>query len=233
MNCSHSHMAHPRLDCAHWPEPLTAPGAARACPTCLPSPANQLTFQDDTRPVRPLNQGVRFASVPASIGGCIRVRPAGFSPRTPAMDALIGGRRAGSPGLRSLAPLPSAAASNQHSLTDLPGFTRPFLPSSLVPGARLRAERIGGVILFDPSCGVLGNRFRDSLEDPARPTGLPYLRGHFPRSNDRRDSTFPRESSGRAAAALFPPFFRVSGTLQKPLACGSFSHRIRSKQPTT
>lgn len=233
MNCSHSHMAHPRLGSAHWPEPLTAPGAARACPTCLPSPANQLTFQDDTRPSRPLNQGVRFASVPASIGGRIRVRPAGLSPRTPARDVLIGSPRAGSPGFRPLAPLPSAAASNQHSFSDLSGFTRPFLPSSLVPGVRLRAERIGSVTFLDLSPGVPGNRFRDSFEDPTRPTRLPYLRGHFPRSNDRRDSTFPRESSGRAAAALFPPFFRVSGTLQKPLACGSFSYRIRSKQPTT
>jgi hypothetical protein len=26
-----------RRNCAHWPEPLTAPGAAEACPTCLVS----------------------------------------------------------------------------------------------------------------------------------------------------------------------------------------------------
>ena len=49
-------MARPRFGSARWP-------AAHA-PT-----ANQLTRQDDSRPDRPLIQGVRSASVPASIGG--------------------------------------------------------------------------------------------------------------------------------------------------------------------
>ena len=53
VNASLSHMAHSRFCPARCPEPLTAPGAAQACPSCLPSPANQLTFQDDPRLGRP------------------------------------------------------------------------------------------------------------------------------------------------------------------------------------
>ena len=53
MNTARSHMAHPRFCPARWPEPLTASGAAQACPSCLPSLANQLTFQDGPRLGRP------------------------------------------------------------------------------------------------------------------------------------------------------------------------------------
>ena len=56
MNLPRSHIARPRFSSARWP-------AAHA-PT-----ANQLTRQDDSRPDRSLIQGVRSASVPASIGG--------------------------------------------------------------------------------------------------------------------------------------------------------------------
>ena len=128
-----------------------------------------------------------------SIGGCTRGRPAAFSSRTKAIIALIGHRRAGSPGLRPLAPLPSASAPNQRTFSELSECARPFLPSSPSPKPRLRAERIGGVTSIDLSGGVPGNEFRDSLDYPARPIGHSYLPAHFPPSNDRQDSTFPTE----------------------------------------
>ena len=69
MNTARSHMAHPRFCPARWPEPLTASGAAQACPTCLPSPANQLTFQANPCLGRPLKKGNRFAPCHSSNGG--------------------------------------------------------------------------------------------------------------------------------------------------------------------
>lgn len=44
---------------AHLPKPLTAPGAAQACPAGLPSPSNQRTFSDRLgwgRPFNPLSR---------------------------------------------------------------------------------------------------------------------------------------------------------------------------------
>ncbi len=181
-------MAHTRLCSARWPEPLTAPGAAQACPSCLPSPANQLTCQADPRLGRPLKKGKRFAPRHSSNGGCTRGRPAAFPSRTPAMAALIGHRRAGSPRLRPLAPLPSTSAPNQRTFAEQPGCARPSSPS---PERRLRTERIGGVTSFDPSSGVPGNGFRASFKHPARPFGLPHILVHFPLSNDREQSDFP------------------------------------------
>jgi hypothetical protein len=127
VNFPRSHTARPRFGSARWP-------AAHA-PT-----ANQLTRQDDSRPDRPLIQGVRSASVPASIAGFTGDRPASFPLHTPALDALIGDRRAGSLGLRPLAPLPFTAAPNQRKTADPLGFARPFPPSS-PPDTRLRASR--------------------------------------------------------------------------------------------
>ncbi len=221
-------MAHPRRGSAHWPEPPTASGTAVARPSCLPSLANQLTFQADPRRSRPLKQGPRFAPCRVSIGGCTRSRPTGLPSCTLAMGALIGNRLAGVLGLRPLAPLPFMAVPNQHNFSDPLGFARPFHPSSPSQNPRLRAERIGGWTSFDLFFGVLGNVVPGLLRTTARLAGLSYLCGRFPISNDRQDSTFPRESSGRAALAIFPPFFRVSGTLQRALASGSFFHRIRS-----
>lgn len=119
--------------------------------------------------------------------------------------------------------LPSSA--NQLNLEDNHCQSCPIeRPVRLAPGS----SQLGSSTFLDSSTGVLGKGFRASLNQLTRRTGFSYLTARFPRSNDRRDSTFPRESSGRVASAIFPPFFRVSGTLQRPLACGSFSHRIRS-----
>jgi hypothetical protein len=205
------HMAHPRIGSARWPEPLTASGAAQACPTCLPSPANQLTFRDGPRIGRPLKQGSRFAPCHASIGGCTRGRPAAFPPRTKAITALIGHRRAGSPGLRPLAPLPSASAPNQRTFADQRGCVRPFLPFSPSPKPRLRAERIGGVTSFDLSSGVPGNEFRDSLKYTTRPAGFPTCGVIFLRQMTNRIALFLRKSAGRKKHG-FSAALRVSGT---------------------
>lgn len=53
IDTARSHLTHPRIGSARWLEPLTAPGAAQACPACLPSPSNQLTFRDGSRLGRP------------------------------------------------------------------------------------------------------------------------------------------------------------------------------------
>lgn len=219
MNTARSHMAHPRFCSARWPEPLTASGAAQACPSCLPSPANQLTFQDDSRLGRPLKKGNRFAPRHSSIGGCTRGRPAVSSSRTLAILALIGHRRAGSPGFRPLAPLPSASVPNQRTFADQPGYARPFLPSSPSPKPRLRAERTGGVTSFDLSSGAPGNEFRVSLNHPARPFGFPSFAAIFLRQMTVRIALFLRKSAGRKKRR-FSVALRVSGTLRE-------GHRLR------
>ncbi|OJV11823.1 MAG: hypothetical protein BGO12_08350 [Verrucomicrobia bacterium 61-8] len=135
------------------------------------------------------------------------------------MAALIGHRRAGSPGLRPLAPLPSTSAPNQRTFADLPGCARPFLPSSPSPKPRLRAERIGGVISFDLSSGVLGNEFRDSLNYLVRPFGFPTFAVIFLRQMTVRIALFLRKSAERKKRG-FSVALRVSGTLRE-------GHRLR------
>ena len=145
MNPSRSHMAHPRFCPAHWPEPLTASGAAQACPSCLPSPANQLTRQDGSRPGRPLATGNRFALRRFPIGSLTPGRPAFLPSRIRGCGALICSLCFGRLGLRPLAPPVLADAANQRNFLDPLGIARPFVPSSLVPPSRLRVKRIGGV----------------------------------------------------------------------------------------
>jgi hypothetical protein len=146
-------------------------------------------------------------------------------------NPLICGIGAGRPELRPLATAAFPDPANQLTGFDSLKVTRPFLPSSLSLSPLLRAEQIGGMIVLDLSCGGPGNQPRVPWEYLPRPTGHSDLQGHFPRSNDRQDSTFPRESAGRVAATIFPPVFRVSGTLQRAFA--SFFHRIRSQHSTS
>ena len=56
-----SHMAHSRFNSAHCSHPATAPGAAQACPLCLPSGSNQRTGGGDPRLGRPVENSFRFA----------------------------------------------------------------------------------------------------------------------------------------------------------------------------
>lgn len=142
--------------------------------------------------------------VPSQLGDFTRSRPAVFPLRIPAMAALIGDRRAGSQGFRPLAPLPFAADPNQRNSTDLLGFARPFLSSSLSSKPRLRAERIGGLTSLDLSTGVLGNGVPGLLGTPPRLVGFCHLGGRFPGPNDRQDSTFSRKKWRRDADAQFP-----------------------------
>ena len=159
--------------------------------------ANQRTFKDDPRPGRPIERAVRSASVPSQFGGFTVRRPA-FSPapwQNVAPNALYCGHCSGRRALRVLGPSAIADAAIQRSFPESSGFVRPFCPSSPSHKPRLLAKRKGGGICFDLSSGVLGNQLRDSLNDPARQTGLSYLRGHFPGSNDRQECTFPRKSA--------------------------------------
>ena len=184
-------IAHLRSHFAQWPEPLTAP-------------ANQLTREGDSRPGRPLKEGVRCAPRHPSIDNSTERQPAASSPRIPATGALIGGRCSGSPGLRVLAPLPSADAPNQRSSSPTLGLDRPSHFSSRLPSVRLRGNGTGDFIRFDLSNGVLGNHFRDYSQTSVRPAGSSYLRGHFPGRNDRQDCTFSRKKCGRVAGAHVP-----------------------------
>lgn len=176
---------------AHWPEPLTAP-------------ANQRTLEGHSRPGRPLKEGVRCAVRHPSIGDSTEYRPAESSPRITARYALIGSRCSGSLGLRVLAPLACADATNQRTFSPRLGINRPFHSSSRLPSVGLRANGTGDFIFFDLSNGVLGNLFRDSLNTFTRQTELSHLRGHFPGRNDRQECTFSRKKCGRVAGAHFP-----------------------------
>ncbi len=224
---------------------MTASGSAgqrlrSLAPPCFAGVCHQRNLPDSLSFARPLLSSSPSAPLQfraKAIGSFTFPRPAfSFSPDPDtANDPLICGVREVWPGLRPLAQAASAEPANQLTCFDILKKGRSFLPSSLSPKPRLRAERNGGQTSLNPSTGVPEYEFRDSSNYQTGLTGHGYLRGHFPRSNDRQDSTFPRESSGRAAAAISPSVFRVSGTLQKPPAFGSvFSNsRIRAKQPTT
>jgi len=64
-------MAHSRFFFAHCSHPATAPGAAQACPLCLPSGSNQRTGGDDPRPGRPVANSFRFALRTSQLGSFI------------------------------------------------------------------------------------------------------------------------------------------------------------------
>jgi hypothetical protein len=201
------------------------------------SGANRLTCRVDSHPRRPFVPPLPRPDTrprPDRFGVFTFRRPAFLLRDHPVSDGnpLICGFGAGRPGLRPLAPAAFPETANQLSCFDWLRMARPFLPSSLSLTPWLRTKRIGGVTAFDFSCGVPGNAFRGSSEYPAGPTGHSDLQGHFPSSPDRQDSTFPRESAGRVAFAIFPPFFRVSGTLQRAFASGSFFQRNRSQHLT-
>ncbi len=127
MKSSHFSMSHLRMNAAHGPEPLTAPGAAQACPTCLPSPSHQLTFQDDLRPGCPLQKSAPFAPRHSAIGTITGGKPA-FSSLPmpmPAGHPLICGVRDVSPRIR---PLALAATANPANQLTWEGDSRPGCP---------------------------------------------------------------------------------------------------------
>ena len=190
-------LAHPRLHRAHLHPSLRQGGRRVLAAPAFGTAANQRTLKDDPRPGRPIERAVRSASVPSQFGGFTVKRPA-FSAapwQNSAPNALNCGHCSGRRALRVLGPSTIADAAIQRSFPESSGFVRPFCPSSPSHKPRLLAKRKGGGICFDLSTGVLGNQLRDSLNDPARQTGLSYLRVRFPGSNDRQECTFPRKSA--------------------------------------
>ena len=189
-------LAHPPLDRAQLHRSLREGGRRGLAAPAFGTAANQRTLKDDLRPGRPIERAVRSASVPSQLGGSTVRRPA-LSPapwQNVAPNALNCGHCSGRWALRVLGPSAIADAAIQRNFPELSGFVRPFFPSSLSHKPRLLAKRKGG-IQFDLSSGVLGNQLRGSLNHPTRQTGLSYLRGHFPGSNDRQECTFPRKSA--------------------------------------
>jgi len=124
-------------------------GLRKLRPSRLPARTNQPTKKDDQRPDRPIERAVRFAPVPSQIGGFTQKRQA-FSPalwRNFALDALIGGLRAGRQGFRPLSPPAFAETTNQRSFPDSARLCRPLFVSSLESPARLRTQRVGSLTL--------------------------------------------------------------------------------------
>jgi hypothetical protein len=66
-----SHMAHLRFYSAHCSHPLTAHGAAQACPLYLPSGFNQRTGRGNPRLGRPVEKAFRFAFRTFQLGNFI------------------------------------------------------------------------------------------------------------------------------------------------------------------
>ena len=68
---SHRHPSHTRSPAAHCSHPATAPEAAQACPSCLPSGSNQRTGGADPRLGRPVEKAFRFAFRTSQLGSFI------------------------------------------------------------------------------------------------------------------------------------------------------------------
>lgn len=237
MKSSRVRLPHLRNFVAHWPDPLSQ-GDSQARPLCLPVPPISSAAMARTASAAQLREP--SASLPGLLNSAAafsdwallpesgRTGNSCYGPLARALRPFAPARSA------SVARSPSARAclSGANRLTCLvdPHPGRPFAPPLPRPGTRLRAERFGVFTVLDLSCGGPENYPRVPWIQHSRPTGQSDLQGHFPRSKDRQDSTFPRESAGRVAAAIFPPVFRVSGTLQRAFA--SFFHRIRFRHST-
>ncbi len=165
MKLSHFSMAHLRMNAAHGPEPLTATGAAQACPTCLPSPSHQLTFQDDFRPDCPLQKSAPFAPRYSAIGTITRGKPAFSSLRmpVPAGHPLICRVRDVWPKLR---PLALAATANPANQLTWEGDSRPGCPLQKSAPIAPRHSAIGTITDGKPAFS--------SLPVPV-PAGLPLI----------------------------------------------------------
>ena len=68
---SHRHPSHTRSPAAHCSHPATAPGAAQACPLCLPSGSNQRTCVGHPLLGRPVENSFRFALRTFQLGSFI------------------------------------------------------------------------------------------------------------------------------------------------------------------
>jgi hypothetical protein len=223
-------LAHPRPDRAHLHPSLRQGGRRVLAAPAFGTAANQRTLKDDPRPGRPIERAVRSASVPSRFGGFTVRRPAFSSapwqnvPRNALNCGHCSARRA----LRVLGPSAIADAAIRPTFPESSDFVRSSFPSLPSQKPLLRAKRKGGCIRFDLSIGVLGNQFRDSLNDPARQTGLSYLRVRFPGSNDRQDCTFPRKS---AEAGRWRSLSRLSCACQARFGGSHLFSNPPTKQP--
>jgi hypothetical protein len=125
---------------------------------------------------------------------------------------------------------PLTATSNPRTFLDLLDDDRPSDSSSQGQGAKLRADRIGGLSGVDFDNGVLEDRLRGSLIQSLRSLSSSDLRGRSPGRNDQQDSTFPGGKCGRAAGAQIPPILRVSGTLRTDPPDGDFLPQTQTRK---
>jgi hypothetical protein len=185
-------IAHPRFDAAHWPEPLTAPVAAQACPTCLPSPSNQRTVQDDSRlEGRRFERTVRCASVSlkSAAASVLDSFPLELSAGTrgPWTCGHCAGRAP-----RVLGPVACADAAMPRNFSDLLDFARPFDPSSRLRAAGERIDsRAFSTSRPESSETHFGTPRKTSPDGPGSLTFAVVP----PVPNDRQDCTFPRKSA--------------------------------------
>ena len=217
--------AHPRLHRAHLHPSLRQGGRRVLAAPAFGNAANQRTFKDDPRPGRPIERAVRSASVPSQLGGFTVRRPA-FSPapwQNIAPNAPYCGHCSGRRTLRVLCPSAIADATIQCSFPESSGFVRPFCPSSPSHKPRLLAKRKGGGIPVRPLKRSPRKPAPGLLERPCPTDRAFLLRGHFPGSNDRPDSTFPRKS---AEADRWRSLSRHSCACQARFGGNQFSNKL-------
>jgi hypothetical protein len=142
--------------------------------------------------------------------------------RTSAIVAHICTDRSGHRGLRARTPHILGIDAKERTVGDAASFACPFFPSSRVPEARFRVERIGRLNYLEADDGALEKSIQ-TLQPDER-TSLPSA--SFPGSKTRQDSTFP---GGQCAARNFHPpagSLRMSGMLWE-IAFG-LQNRLRS-----
>ena len=214
-------VTHPRLWPAHGPEPLTTPGAAQACPTCLPSPSHQLTGIGDLRPHCPLQKGPRFAPRQSAIGNITGKRPAFSRLPMPASagQPLICGVRDVWPSVRPLALAALAYPANQLTCDSDLRHNRP-----LIKGVRFAPghSSIGGNIQSDSRTSSLPpwrslslpavSPFAFNLVNASRHSASPDLINPIRRSHVIQDSDFRWKSRGRKN----PGFSSVPPDVRRP-----------------
>lgn len=208
---------HPRMGFARWTEPLTAPGAAQACPTCLPSPANQLIFRGRTRLGRPF--------IPSSLVPGARLRTQRISGFTSAFPATLSAHD------RPCHESFPAGLDHQLSIP-LPVHTLP------IPERRTRRASISGHHLltgqrgeslpsrpFHPASSVYRASKRSHPQRPAIPQNG--------RNSDRRYgqnptlSAFSRKPAQQSETPVQPRVFNRSHAAGHPDSSDLFGHSPR------
>ncbi len=127
-------LAHPRPDCADMPKPLTASTNLR---TFFATNALATRWKESLASLRGLlPAGGSTAERPPFVAAWMRISASLAPANGYGLD-----RRAA----RVLGPSVQSVATSPRTFPDRAGTGRPFVPSSPVPWARLRAERIGGL----------------------------------------------------------------------------------------